>query len=534
MAKAVLYDQWGREIDLTRLKEEQARPSLSGVRPIISAHPSQGLTPARLAKLLRDSEDGDPIRYLELAEDMEEKDPHYLSVLGTRKRAITQLEITVEAASDDANDVANADLVREWLKRDVLEDELFDVLDAIGKGYSATEIIWDVSERQWQPLRLEWRDPRWFVFDPADGRTLHLREMATVAEATVPGAVPLAPFKFITHQAKIKTGLPVRGGIARAIAWCYLFKNFDLKDWVVFAETYGHPLRVGKYGAGASQADKDTLLSAVANIASDAAAIIPQSMVIEFIESKMQGNVDLFERFANYLDQQMSKAVLGQVGTTDAVAGGYAVGKVHNDVRGDIERSDAMQLAATLNRDLVRPMIDLNRGPQAKYPRLRIGRREEVDTEKFMAAVEKYVQLGGRVEQSVVRDKLGLPDPPEDDDADLLQARAAPPAPAAGTSLDLALQIRNAGRRQRLARHAAEPQGDNIDPITGRLLDVTQPAIEEMLAAVRRMVDESDSLAEVAEKLQKAYPALGGASLAEVMGEALALSGLVGRDSVMD
>ena len=34
----------------------------------------------------------------------------------------------------------------------------------------------------------------------------------------------------------------------------------------------------------------------------------------------------------------------------------------------DIERSDARQLSAALNRDLVRPIVDLNRGPQAAYP----------------------------------------------------------------------------------------------------------------------------------------------------------------------
>ena len=37
----------------------------------------------------------------------------------------------------------------------------------------------------------------------------------------------------------------------------YLFKNYDLKDWVSFAEVYGLPLRLGKYAPGASEADKE-------------------------------------------------------------------------------------------------------------------------------------------------------------------------------------------------------------------------------------------------------------------------------------
>ena len=98
---AVLLDQWGNPVDLKALKEEKAAPSVTGVRSVMTGHPSAGLTPARLARLLREAESGDPIRYLELAEDMEEKDLHYLGVIGTRKRQVAQLDISVEAAGDD-------------------------------------------------------------------------------------------------------------------------------------------------------------------------------------------------------------------------------------------------------------------------------------------------------------------------------------------------------------------------------------------------------------------------------------------------
>ena len=91
-----LYDHLNRPIDMAKLRGEQAAPTLTGVRNILSGHPAQGLTPARLARLLREAEDGDATRYLELAEEMEEKDLHYLAVLGTRKRAVSQLDITVE------------------------------------------------------------------------------------------------------------------------------------------------------------------------------------------------------------------------------------------------------------------------------------------------------------------------------------------------------------------------------------------------------------------------------------------------------
>ena len=44
-----LYDAFGREVDRERLREEQAAPTMTGVRNIYSSmHPSVGLTPERL------------------------------------------------------------------------------------------------------------------------------------------------------------------------------------------------------------------------------------------------------------------------------------------------------------------------------------------------------------------------------------------------------------------------------------------------------------------------------------------------------
>lgn len=96
------------------------------------------------------------------------------------------------------------------------------------------------------------------------------------------------------------------------MAWYYLFKNFGIKSWVQFAQVFGFPLRVGRYGAGATPDEKDVLLRAVRSIAQDAAAIIPDSMRIEFVNTNSTGNVQIFKGLTEYFDKQISKAVLGQ------------------------------------------------------------------------------------------------------------------------------------------------------------------------------------------------------------------------------
>lgn len=390
------------------LTREIAAPSRASIRTIQSGHPAQGLDPAKLASILRAAEDGDAIAYFELAEEMEEKDLHLLSVLGTRKRAVAQLPIEVLAAGESEVYKQDAKLVEDWLDRDILEDELFHILDAVGKGVSTTEIIWMTTSSLWTPKLLKWRDPRWFEFDRIDGETLLLR--GGEDGFGVPSMLPAA--KFITHLHPAKSGLPIRSGIARIAAWGYMFKNFAIKDWVTFLEAFGHPIRIGKYGPNESEDNKRILERALYALGSDAAAAFPETMSVEFVDRKAgTAPNDLWRSHAEYFDMQISKAVLGQTNTTDAQAGGMGSGQanVHNDVRGDIERADAKLLAATLNRDLVVPLVMLNRGMRDKYPRLKIGRPDPVDVEGMVSAAEKLAAMGVEIDGEEMRERAGLP-----------------------------------------------------------------------------------------------------------------------------
>jgi phage gp29-like protein len=415
----------GPREDADILTREVARASLVSTRSILAGHPADDLTPEKLAILLRNAEAGDPQSYLELAEQMEERDLHYLGVLGTRKRQVAQLPITVEAATDSPDHVAHADLVRRFIDREALEAEMFDLLDAVGKGYSFTEIVWGTSGGVWLPEKLKWRDPRWFEWDRETGETPLLK--GGLGDEGGARLVPLPPHKFIVHRHPAKSGLPVRSGLARPVAWSWMFKAYALKDWVAFAEVYGFPFRLGKYPPGASEEDIGKLLQAVHGMGVDAAAVIPQSMEITLVDGKTNGSADLYERLVQYLDRQVSKAVLGQTATTDADTGGLGSGKEHGEVRADIERADAKLLAGTLFEQLVVPIVAFNFGPQGSYPKLKIGREEAVDIQGMTAALGALVPLGLEVEMSVVRDRLGFPDPAPG--AVVLRSPVASPAP---------------------------------------------------------------------------------------------------------
>ncbi len=494
----------GQPIEYDVLKEEVAAGGLTGIRQVWHPSEATGLTPGKLARILEDAAQGEATAYLTLAEEMEERDLHYASVLGTRKLALGSLKIRVDSLSDDKADVRIADAVRELVDDPMFGEAVSDLTDALGKAYSVVEILWDSSGREWRPKSLKHRDPRWFRYDRETGQELRLLDATAPAEG-----LQLAPYKFVVHRPRIRAGLPIRGGLARLAAPGYMCKAWSWRDWMAFADIFGLPMRVGRYGPGASKADISKLMAAVANLGSDAAAVLPDSTRIEFEQAaNVAGAADFFERLTNWWDKQISKGVLGQTMTSDD-GGSMAQAKVHNEVRMDLLEADANALQNTLNRQFVRPFVDLNFGP-GRYPKLVVQVPQPEDVAALVDALQKLVPLGLEVEQSVIRDKLGLPDP--DPKGVLLR----PPAAAAPLAFNRAIN------REQPDANTPELQADT-------LAREGAPAWEAVLDQVEAIVQRAESLEDLRAQLREAYGELSKDQLGEVMAMAFAAAELAGR-----
>jgi len=146
------------------LTEQRATPVANSNRDLWSGGLVAGLTPEKLASLLDTVRRGDvPAEYLEIAGELEERDAHYRSVLSTRKHAVEGLELYVQAESDDKESLAIADAVSEDIAQHAdCMDLIKNTLDALGKGFSVNEIIWETSGSRWKPQTFYFRDPRWF------------------------------------------------------------------------------------------------------------------------------------------------------------------------------------------------------------------------------------------------------------------------------------------------------------------------------------------------------------------------------------
>lgn len=503
------------------MSDPVARPTLTGVRQAWNSNSvAAGLTPERLAALLRASADGDAFDYLTLAEEMEERDWHYACELGKRKLAVLGLDRVVKPASDEEIDKEIAADVRAQIVNDeAFQDLLTGLVDGLGKGWAAVEIKWQ-TRNGWRPESYAWRDPRWFQWDRETGQELRLRDDAEPVDG-----LPLPPFRFAVHRPELKMGLPVRGGLARLVAWAFLFKFYDVKDWAAFCESYGQPLRLGKYDGAATKEDIDVLYTAVAMIGTDCAAVIPKSMEIEFVKADAGkgSGADLYERFVTFLDKQVSKAVLGQAGTADMQSGGgYAQSKVLDGVREDLRDFDAGAVARTVRRDVFEPYVRFKYGPDAKVPLFELATPEAEDLDLFSKALTPFIDRGLKVRASEVLGKFNLAAPEAGDEVlGPVVAKAADPAGEASAANRLGGCACHHCREARAANRSREgDRGDRIDELRDQLLDGWVPALDPMIEPFERLAASASSYAEFEAGLSDAAQAMDPNELARALGAA--------------
>lgn len=504
-----IVDIHGKPFEQHILREQQTA-RLSQLHEEYADHPSSGLTPPRLASILRAAEQGDIQAQCELFQDMEEKDAHLLAEIGKRRRALTTVDwAVVSPRNPSAVEQAEADWLNEVLQ-DLpdFEDLLFDMLDAIGKGFAGIELEWERYGREWMPKAFNYREASWFQLDPSTRTELRLRDGSAEGE-------PLQPFGWIMHQHKAKSGYVARGGLYRVLAWPYLFKNYAVRDLAEFLEIYGLPVRLGKYPSGASADEKATLLRAVVNIGHNAAGIIPQGMEIDFKEAA-KGQHDPFDWMVQWAEKSMSKAILGGTLTSqaDGASSTNALGNVHNEVRHDLLKADAKQVATTLRQYLLYPLLVLNKGGERdprRLPRFQFDLVEAEDLGTYAEALPKLVEAGMQIPVSWAHDKLRIPLPGKDD---AVLGTAAPAAPLAAAT--------------RVAALKSKANNDPIDDLAEQLANDWEP-VAQLVAPMQQLLASCKSLEEFRDRLPEVIPQLDAGQLAELIAQGMFAGTLAGR-----
>ena len=469
-----------------------------------------------------------------------ERDPQVACCLATRRMALLGREWSIQAGSEDAPAKAAADLVERALKGARLNAAVEQLLDALLRGVAVAEVMWVLRAGELLPAELRGRDFGRFGFRLARPVVVDTAEPPPIAElrlltkaAPMDGeAVP--DRKFVLHRHGTKYSSPWGLGLGSRLFWPVFFKRQGIGFWLTGIEKFGQPTAVGKYPVGTPQEEIDKLVAALGAISTEAAVAIPDGMAAELLEAKRAGTFDAYESLARYMDEDISKVILGQTLTTSpGEAGSRALGTVHNEVRLELTKGDADLLSDSLNSSLVRWIVDLNLPGYAAlglpYPMIWWDVAEPEDLTQRAARDTQVRQLGYRPTQAYIDATYGEGWEP-----------APQAAPAPGGDPFGAL-FAEAGRAARLRRRpgrfeAAEPARDAADDLADQLDTVARPAQDAIIDAVRHLVNdpETKSLEDVRDGLARLLPNLPVQRLAELMGAAFVTSALTGRADVAD
>jgi len=378
----------------------------------IRDYPSAGLTPSRLLAILREADDGSLSGPMQLFEEMEEKDAHLYAVANTRRLALTGLEWQVISAVDviEGIDRGAADEAAAYCRSvlaglDAFDEVLQHLSLAIGRNIAIAEVVWDVTSGELRPVDLVPVDFTRIIFDEVDRPRI-------LTEDEPRDGIELPPHKFIVHAPHSVSGHPQRGGLLRVTAMVYLAKNLALKDWMIFAEVFGMPVRIARYEPNATAEEKRELLSMLESLGSNAAGIFSRAVELQVIEANRGSPGPPYRQLVEFLNREMSKAWLGQTLTTDTTeqGGSFAASRVHDMVRQDVLADDIRKEGRTIRRDLLGPMTRLRFGPDAPVPCFRRKLKQPVDTTQLASVLDVAVnRLGVSVPLGWVHEALGIP-----------------------------------------------------------------------------------------------------------------------------
>ncbi len=523
-----LLDQHGHPIKLAQLAEPQTARTASIRRSLLVESQIAGLTPERASAVLRNADAGYLADQVRLFDDMLDRDAHLRAEFEKRIGALAVLDWRIAPPQDaNAREKKAAAYVEELIRNalDDFEDTIVHLMEATGYGFSAVELEWTRLGSEWIP-RFHPRPQTWFV--PDETRT------AFGLASGTDGFEALFPMGWIAHVArKVKTGYLGRSGILRGALWPFMYKAFSIGDFAEFLEIYGLPIIVGKYMPGANEAEKASLMDAVAALGRDARAIMPDGMALEIQKVTGDGTGTHHLNMVDWADRSQSKLILGQTlsAESNSTGLGSGVADFQAEVRRDILRADARQLAATLTRDLVYPLLALNRGGvdgMRRCPRFEFDLGEAEDLKLFSEALPALAAGGAQIPVSWVHEKLRIPEATSGE-----AVFGAAPEPAPDSTEPPEPGVPKNGREALAALAVVEAVPD--DPLADQLDARAAPAVDAWLETVRAMLDDSDSLEEFRHKLLfTAWPELDRAQLVSAMTEAMAVAHLWGLADVAD
>ncbi|MBW2560980.1 MAG: DUF935 family protein [Deltaproteobacteria bacterium] len=404
-----IYDKNGNIMRTTTLPPRRplpAAPLTKSNREYIT----DGLTPEKIGPIFRRADQGDMNQQAQLFEQLLEHDAHIVSEEKKRVNAITSqyLDWQLTPASDSQRDL---DVV-EFIQQNVLNHDDWDKYkkaqqSAVSFGYAGLAPEWD--HKTYTVKSFNFIEHKRLIFQ--DPRTGFLRDWPLLVTDDHPKGEEIHPRSLFLHTYGGLSRHGTRSGVFRPVTWMMVFKHFAVRDWWVFSELCGIPLRLGIYEPGTDPADIKQLEAAVRGIGTDFAATISSSTKIEFMEAaKSVSGAQLWELQVNFCNAEISKALVGSAAFSEAgKSGSYALHTLETGVRADLTLADAQETTATDLDQWIAPLVGFHFGWDTPLPRFNALLKRQEDLKAKIEWVAPLASLlKGQISVPWIEEQFGL------------------------------------------------------------------------------------------------------------------------------
>jgi phage gp29-like protein len=412
---------------------------------------------------------------------------------------------------------------------------LMDLMDAVGHGFSAVQLLWDYNGVEQYIKGAEHKPQSAFRLRsncPPPATRTDLRLIDDTSTGFSQGA-ELWPFGWAVHIHRTRSGFLGCAGLYRTLAWPYIFKHFSTRDFAEFLEVYGLPMKIGTYPNGSTNTQKREYLRSLLQLGHNAAGIFPEGMMIDFKEA-VGGQPDGFLKMMEYMDKAISKAILGQTLTAGGDNGGsYALGMVHREVQIDLLKSDVKQLQSTITRDIIYPLLAVNGyiTNMAECPSFEFVVPESEDLKGLTDAIPKLANAGVKIPTRWVYKKFNIPVPEAGEEV-LEKSATGFGAGGFGKPAALSAAQQLTGKPLQTALRAQAAPVDAATELANAMQAQSADAMGVMMAQIQDVVANASSLLDLQDKLLRLYGDMDATALSDVMAIGFASANLRGRFEV--
>lgn len=249
---------------------------------------------------------------------------------------VTQCDVSRKSVTEkkEIQIVCDDEKIKDEFKKIFNPDVVSQILETYLYGLNVFEVNYKEKEGLVYPRLLQ-RDFRQFKFNDAGEFTFN----ASGSEQSIP------PLKVIYALNRANFRKVYGDGLLKKLYFPVKMKNASLKFWFRFLEKFGSPWAIAK-----TSYEPDEMAAKVQAMLSGDSAVIDTDEEITLVQPT--SNVD-FTRLPAYLDNQISKAILGANLASDVKEGSYAAAKTHNEIREDLAANDGKILVFVMNKAII-------------------------------------------------------------------------------------------------------------------------------------------------------------------------------------